>query len=178
MAFSSIWRQINQFGACHCDFSSSFAHSDAVITVDGSTKYYNKDMPIAAGYDSQKLNAVNPWHFYSEPVVEDTNMYQHEVASYSKSGTLTYNTYNVSQNGLTIRLTITNSGSTDMVIKSVGITRGVYLFSSSSGGSSASSNNVLAIYVNLTDFITVPANDSIFVDITLSAGDIQSVQQG
>lgn len=48
---------------------------------------------------------------------------------------------------------------------------------SSSGSGSTSYYYYLTVYNNLSTPIVIPANDSVLVDLTFSAGDISSVSQ-
>lgn len=154
---------------------SQHDHSDVVYPTGSSTpKYYNKKVPFWPA-SSNRLNifqtsvsATNDGWSARDDVYVDESPF---TANYIP---LTYNSIHFNGNDIVMTVTASNTTSDPISIKSMIFTAYMPVYSAVSG-SSNSSVYLPIMFHNLATPIEIPANDSVLIDITFSAGDVSDV---
>ena len=174
MAFTKFYRSCCGFGIQHAN-SPEITHTDEVKDTTNQTFYFNSRFPI----------------FYRAPAASDigtnwdsfTDVFNGETGSFSGTKTsmsTVSRTVTENEDGVIIRFTVSNNTSNPVVIKSIAHYSSVSVFTTSSTSPSkiTTERSVYLIYSNLSEPIEIPANDSVFLDVTFSAGDITNVSVG
>lgn len=174
MAFTSIYKTFSQFGHVVMTYPTGTPHTDFSYPIyhgySSYNAYYNKNMPFSYIAISQNLASPNYWHAFSSDYSDNIDMPASDYV-----GQPTNITAYLINGKMVLRCVYTNTTSSAKSIKSIvnGISGNFYR--NDSDGQTASIR-VAAIYYNLDTAITIPANDSIFLDITLEpSGDVRSV---
>ena len=171
MPFTDIYKSYTSFGTVSGSLYGVLSSTpDQVYSIDNAVKYYNKKCPIFVNV-VPTLNLSSAGRFYTGIISPDSS----HTGDYKSC---TYTSISFVNDKVVVRYSISNSTSSDFSVKSFCLTGTPYVFSNTSGGSGSSSITIPLVYLNFDSDIVVPANDSVFVDITLSAGDISSVQAG
>lgn len=179
--FTNYYKHICQFGYLHARTTPviTLVNDERVAYKDiyGTTVYFPKHQPfvnyqVGVRYYNRVSDNVSGsncigWIF-STDTVDDGETISNFVLAYLISS---------SESSPSFRVSVTNNGNSDVVLKSL-----CYLYDnprmpSQSTGTGTVTAKMLEIYYNLPTPITVPANDSVLIDITLSAGDVTSVSQ-
>lgn len=175
--FTDIYKIRNTFGPMIGSGStiSDLPHTDEIYEINGSKRYYNKNFPFHV-YSVPPVNiysSSNPFRAYTG-TINGVNCHADGTAI---TGTVVSSKIN-NDGSVTNRQTFSNTTAAPVEINSIAITMSnAYLWTSSDSGST-SNYTVIAIYVNLNAPITIPANDTIILDVTFSAGDISDVSVG
>lgn len=179
--FTPLYKQLFSFGnlAGSSDGFSGKEHNMAVKEEGGNTFYYYENAPLynstsnTPGVFIGASSGTAQWRFCKVPI--DSDYY---VASSNRINGV-FSGWTFADNNITIRLTVPNNTGDPIELKSVYYPINCYLYNSSgTSGSASSSRFFMGIYHNFETSIIIPANDSVLVDITLSAGDISDISAG
>ena len=161
-------------------YDTTSVHTDPIKALCRQTVYYynkkcafsNNAYGFALTYAAASFTGQG-WSCWKVPVVDD--WYENETdcvpAAYVS------NNYNDETGDVIIRISVSNNTATDVAIKSISYLGQLKVYSNTSSTSTTNSNGII-MYKNLDTDIIIPANDSVFIDITLSAGDVSDVSVG
>lgn len=172
MSFTKFYKSCCGFGINDAN-SPSLSHTDEVKDTSGQTFYFNSKFPFFYRGVAACDIGTN-WDSFTDVFNGETGAYSGtKTAMSTVSRSVTEN-----EDGVIVRFTVTNNTSDPVIIKAIAHYGTTYLYNTTSATTNTVSRSVYYIYANLSEPIEIPANDSVFLDVTFSAGDISDVSVG
>ena len=175
--FTDIYKQYSKFPACYLyDSAPSTFDSPTGIakSVFGETVYYDPRFPFNPGSAALNFNITatpsgnistgNGTAFLTEKYTGQ------RINTTTNRMTAVFIAANDTDNGVIVRFSVTNNTTDDKKIESVVMYTECRISASNTAGSSTRSG--LCVIMHFDVDITVPANDSVFIDILYKADEV------